>query len=101
MRFSFRDLADLGIGDATPRPVIDIWLGGLERSPLASLVDTGALGTRMALELAEVAGVDLEAGAERRFWLAGYQITGTNARVSLAVRTADERHDWDGFSMVL
>ncbi len=95
MRFSFRDLSELGIGDATPRPVVDVWLGGLDRTPLASLVDTGALGTRMAFELAEVAGVDLRSGTQRRFWLAGHNVTGTNARVSLGIGTANERHEWD------
>lgn len=90
-----RDLSELGIGDATPRPVVDVWLGGLDRTPLASLVDTGALGTRMAFELAEVAGVDLRSGTQRRFWLAGHNVTGTNARVSLGIGTANERHEWD------
>lgn len=95
MRFSFREYPALGDGDATPRPIIDVWLGDLARSPIACLVDTGALRTRMAFELAELAGVDLEAGSRDRFYVGGHLITGTSGRVSLGVRADDQQHAWD------
>ena len=38
---------------------MDVTLEGLEAAPIACLLDTGALRTRMSREFAELAGVDL------------------------------------------
>jgi hypothetical protein len=95
VRFSFREFPALGGGDLTPRPVVDVWLAGLDRTPLACLVDTGTLRTRMAYELAETAEVDLSEGLTEQFFVAGHLISGTSARVSLSLQAEGKTHDWD------
>ena len=59
MRFAFRALPAASGGVLTPRPVVDIALEGLEAAPIACLLDTGALRTRMSAELAPLAGIEL------------------------------------------
>jgi len=49
-------------GALTPRPVVDIALEGLDVAPVACLLDTGALRTRMSAELAPLAGIELTGG---------------------------------------
>ena len=58
MRFAFRALPAAGGGSMTPRPVVDIALEGLADAPMECLLDTGALRTRMSVELAPLAGIE-------------------------------------------
>ena len=95
MRYPFRQLPAAGGGRLTPRPVIDVWLEGLEQAPLGCLLDTGALRTRFSAELAEVAGVDLAGGTRERFAIGGTVVEGTAARVTLRLGSGDAAHAWD------
>jgi hypothetical protein len=57
VRFPFRQLSAAGGGQLTSRPTVDVWLEGIDAVPLASLVDTDALRTRFARDLATAAGI--------------------------------------------
>jgi hypothetical protein len=95
LRFPFRELPAAAGGDLTPRPVVDVWLEGLDLTGLACLLDTGALKTRFSAELAEIAGVDLRDAPMERFAVGGQVVEGATARVTLRLRTGGEEHEWD------
>ena len=38
MKFRFRELPAAGGGDLTPRPVIDVWLEGIEHTAFSELI---------------------------------------------------------------
>ena len=95
MRFAFRRLPSASGGELTPRPVLDVWLEGLDLAPLGCLVDTGALRTRFSAELAEVAGIELGDGPRERLVLGGVVVEGEAARVTLRIGTGAEAIAWD------
>jgi hypothetical protein len=95
VRFPFRRLPAARGGELTPRPVIDVWLEGLELTPLGCLVDTGALRTRFSAELAELAGIELGDGPRERFAIGGAVVEGEAARVTLRIGTGAEASAWD------
>ncbi len=97
MRFPFRELPAAGGGDLTPRPVVDVWLEGMEQAPIACLVDTGALRTRLPADLADIAGIDLGHAPRERVALAGTTVDAAPARVSLRLETphANKQWEWD------
>lgn len=95
MRFPFRELPSPSGGDSTPRPVVDVWLEGLDLTGLACLLDTGALRTRFSAELAEIAGIDLSDAPTERFAVGGQVVEGATARVALKMKAGREEHEWD------
>lgn len=95
MRFPFRRLPAASGGELTPRPVIDVWLEGLDLTPLGCLVDTGALRTRFSAELAELAGIELGDGPRERLAIGGTVVEGEAARVTLRIGTGAEASAWD------
>lgn len=95
MKFGFRELPDASGGLLTPRPLIDVWLEGIEVTALAGLVDTGALRTRFSRELAELGGIDLADAATERVAIGGISTLAAAAPVRLSVRQGTEAHDWE------
>jgi hypothetical protein len=95
MRIPFRVLPAATGGLLTPRPVVDIALEGLADAPMACLLDTGALRTRMSAELAPLAGIELDGALTERFYVGGLETVGTLARVSLTVTDESDEFSWD------
>jgi hypothetical protein len=95
MRFPFRALPAAGGGALTPRPVVDIALDGLADAPMACLLDSGALRTRMSAELAPLAGIDLAGALTEEFYLGGLKTASALARVTLAVTDGTGEFSWD------
>lgn len=95
MRFAFRHLPAAGGGELTPRPVVDVWLEGIELTPFGCLVDSGALRTRFSRELAAAAGIEPDDSQAERFAVGGQTIEGAPARVTLQLGFGDDRHAWD------
>ena len=95
MRFRFRELPAASGGLLTPRPAIDVWLEGIETTPLGCLVDTGALRTRFSRELAELAGIAPDDAQGERIAVAGSEVFGVPARVTLRIESGTEAHAWD------
>ena len=76
----------LGEIDPTPRPRVRVQVGGAEHLPLACLIDTGSLRTRLPAWLAEAAGIDLRHGISESIAVAGSgRITARAAHVELTV----------------
>ena len=95
MRFPFRELPGPGGGDLTPRPVVDVWLEGLDLTGVACLFDTGALRTRFSADLAEIAGIDLSEAPTERFAVGGHVVDGATVTVTLRMKAVAEEHEWD------
>ncbi len=95
MRFAFRKLPAATAGLITPRPTVDVWLDGFDATPLVCLVDTGALRTRFSLELAGLAGLDLDSAVSEDVHIGGTRVRAVPAQVSLRLQSANERFDWD------
>jgi hypothetical protein len=95
VKFEFRSFPAAGGGELTPRPIVDIALEGLDAAPIACLVDSGALRTRMSAELAALAGIDLSDAPSERLAIGGTTTTGRMARVTLALRRGTDEHAWD------
>jgi hypothetical protein len=95
VRFEFRSFPAASGGLLTPRPIVDIALEGLEAAPLACLLDTGALRTRIDREFAELAGIDLADTVTERLVLGGIPTVGAFAHVTLTLADGQEEHSWD------
>jgi hypothetical protein len=95
VRFPFRELPAAGGATHTTRPVVDVWLEGLEATGLACLLDSGAMATRFSAELAEIAGIDLAGASAETISVAGHRLIARPVRVGLSLRDATARHDWD------
>lgn len=95
MRFAFRAFPAAGGGELTPRPIVDIALDGLAAAPMACLLDTGALRTRMGAELAELAGIDLTDTITERIVIGGVSTLGALARVDLTVTDGATEFCWN------
>jgi len=95
MRFPFREFPIASGGDLTPRPMLDVWLEGIDVMPFAGLLDTGALRTRFSADLADLAGVDLAGAATERFAVGGVEVQGAAGRVSLRIAGEGLEHRWD------
>ena len=96
MRFPFRHLPAAGGGELAPRPVVDVWLEGIEVAPLGCLLDTGALRCRFSRQLAVAAGIEPDDSQAERFAVGGIQVEGAPARVTLAIGSGQDRYAWDG-----
>jgi hypothetical protein len=95
MRFAFRALPSASGGALTPRPVVDIALEGLEVAPVACLLDTGALRTRMSAEIAPLAGIELTDDLTEEFYVGGVKTVGRLARVTLTATDGADEFSWD------
>jgi hypothetical protein len=95
VRFPFRELPAASGGELTPRPVVDVWLEGVEVTGLACLLDSGALRTRFDAELAQIAGIPLDDAPVERFAVGGQVIEGRPARVRLSLRAEGDSYDWE------
>ncbi len=95
MRFDFQPLPAAGGGDLTPRPIVPVFLEGIEAVPLGCLVDSGALRTRFARELGDLAGVDLSGAPETRFAVGGVLVTALDARVTLRIGGGEDAVAWN------
>ena len=97
MRFPFRALPTAGSGTHVTRPVIDVWMEGLEATGLACLPDSGAMATRFSADLAEIAGIDLGDAPVEKIAVAGHIVSARSTRVTLSLRepAGARRHDWD------
>jgi hypothetical protein len=84
-----------GGGSMIPRPVVDVALEGLADAPMECLIDTGALRTRMSVELAPLAGIDLSGALTEEFYIAGLKTVGALARVFLTVADGADEFCWD------
>ncbi len=95
MRFPFKELPAAGGGTLTPRPIVDLWVEGIDVAPLGCLIDTGALRTRFTRELADLAGIEPDESQTEEFALGGNVTRGAPARVSLRMESGAEEHWWD------
>jgi len=95
VRFDFRSFPSASGGALTPRPIVDLALEGLEAAPIACLLDTGALRTRMSREFAELAGVDLSDTIIEKVNIGGTTTEGAFARVTLTLTDGSDQHSWD------
>ncbi len=90
MRLPFLELPEAGRPVA--RPVVGVELEQAYGMPILSLLDTGALGNRYGVQVAALAGVDLdEPLAEADIAVGGIQTSGRCVRVDLTV--AGHRYD--------
>ena len=64
-------------------------------APIACLLDTGALRTRMSAELAPLAGIELPGDPTEELLIGGLKTVGTLARVSLTVTDDTDEFSWD------
>lgn len=95
MRFQFRAFPRAGRGQLTPRPIVDLALEGLEAAPIACLLDTGALRTRMSADLASLAGIELDDALTEPLTVGGVRTTGALARVTLAMTDGAHEESWE------
>lgn len=71
MRFPFSALGGTGVR----RPVIDVQFGG-HRAKIVCLVDSGALGIRADMEVADALGIDASIGVTGKFSIGGFHRMG-------------------------
>lgn len=95
MRFDFQPLPAAGGGELTPRPIIPVFLEGIEAVPLGCLLDSGALRTRFARELGDLAGVDFSGAPTSQFAVGGILVTALDARVTLRIGGDENAAAWD------
>jgi len=95
MKFPFRHLPAATGGQLAPRPVVDVWLEGIDVAPLGCLVDSGALRTRFSRELAIAAGIELDSSHAERFAVGGQVVEAAPARVNLSLGADEALHTWD------
>jgi len=95
VRFEFRSFPAASGGLLTPRPIVDIALEGLEAAPIACLLDTGALRTRMSREFAELAGIDLSDTISETVPVGDVRTVCAYARVTLTISDGTDDHSWD------
>jgi hypothetical protein len=95
VRFEFRSFPAASGGLLTPRPIVDIVLEGLEAAPIACLLDTGALRTRLSKEFAELAGIDLADTVTETVPVGGARTTCSYAPVRLTVTDGSDEHSWE------
>jgi hypothetical protein len=95
VRLPFRAFPAATGGALTPRPIVDIALEGLPVAPIACLLDTGALRTRISAEFASLAGIALDSALIEEFHVAGLKTVGALARIGLTVSDGISDHSWD------
>lgn len=78
---SFRVLP--GRAETVARPLVDVYVAGIERTGLACLVDTGALRNRFGQWVADIAGLELDDAEVETFALGGHLTTGRTIDVDL------------------
>jgi Aspartyl protease len=95
VRFEFRSFPAASGGLLTPRPIVDVALEGLEAAPIACLLDTGALRTRMSREFAELAGIAVDDAISETVPVGGGRTRCAFARVTLTITDGRDMHSWD------
>lgn len=95
MRFDFRAFPSASGGLLTPRPIVDIALEGLELAPVACLLDTGALRTRISREFADLAGIDIDDAIRETVPVGGVETLCSYVPVTLGVSDGVDSHSWD------
>jgi hypothetical protein len=95
VRFEFRAFPSASGGLLTPRPIVDVALEGLEAAPIACLLDTGALRTRISREFAELAGIDLDDTISETVPVGGVRTVCSYAHVTLTISDGADQHGWD------
>jgi hypothetical protein len=95
VRFEFRSFPAASGGLLTPRPIVDVVLEGLDAAPIACLLDTGALRTRMSREFAELAGIDLTDALAETVPVGGARTTCVYAPVTLTLTDGSDEHSWE------
>lgn len=94
-RFDFRELPSSGGKKLTPRPVVDVWLEGIEVGAWEALADTGAVRTCFSRDLAQAAGITPDDDGSETLAIAGAVVQGSPARVTLTLKSQDEEYAWD------
>lgn len=95
MRFEFRTFPSARGGFLTPRPIVDLTLEGLEAAPIACLLDTGALRTRLSRDFAELAGIEVDDAISETVPVGGVRTVCSYARVTLTISDGADQHSWD------
>lgn len=94
MKFSFRQVPDVGAAAVRPRPIVDVVVEGLEIAPQACLLDSGATAVRFGLHVAELCGIDLDRAVTTELAVGGVTVTARMAKVGLSVDDGTESHAW-------
>ncbi len=94
MRFSFRELPDVGHATVRPRPIVDVVVEGLEIAPQACLLDSGATAVRFGEHVAELCGVDVSDAPMEQIAVGGALVTGRMAEVGLCLADQDHSYAW-------
>jgi hypothetical protein len=95
VRFEFRSFPAASGGLLTPRPIVDVTLEGLDAAPIACLLDTGALRTRMSREFAELGGIDLTDALAETVPVGGARTTCVYSPVTLTLTDGRDEHTWE------
>jgi hypothetical protein len=95
VRLEFRTFPEASGGLLAPRPVVDVALEDLEAAPIACLLDTGAVRTRMSREFGDLAGIDLTGTITETVPVGGDRTTCAYAPVVLTVTDGGDEHSWD------
>jgi hypothetical protein len=83
VRFPFKQLPGPLGADLTSRPVVPVYVEGIDVAAQACLVDTGSLRNRFDAALAAIAGIELEDAEPETVALGGMHASARWARVSL------------------
>lgn len=94
MRFTFRQVPDVGSAAVRPRPIVDVVVEGLDIAPQACLLDSGATAVRFGLHVAELCGIDLDGALTTELAVAGGTVTARMAEVQLSVADGIESYTW-------
>jgi hypothetical protein len=94
VRFPFRALP-LDGGGSIARPVVPVWVEGIEATAFDGLVDSGALGVRFDRSIADVAGIDLSHGDTANFAVGGTLVAAVEATVGLRVEGDSDAYAWE------
>lgn len=80
-----------GSGSTIRRPVVDVFLEGLDEIGISCLIDSGAIHNRFDERLADLANIDLTHAEETTFIIAGKKYEGRSANVQLTLGD----HSWN------
>lgn len=94
MKFSFRQVPDVGSASVRPRPILDVVVEGLDVAPQACLLDSGATAVRFGQHVAELCGIDLEGAPTARLAAGGAVVTARMAEVQLRVGDGAQSYAW-------
>jgi len=83
VKVPFRELP--GRREDVPRPMLDVWVQGIEHTPLTSLADTGTVHNRFATWIARHAGIDLSDVPPESIGVGGRPVIARTVTVGLAL----------------